>query len=159
MLTDRPAAPSSSTDCIERTVVIAAPPSRVWRALTDHREFGAWFRVDLDGPFIVGETVRGRMTYPGYEGYPFEAKVEAMEPERRFAFSWVPGIPDLADEATDEPRTLVEFRLRPSEAGTVLDVRESGFDQLPEARRASVLRDNAEGWTIQLDNIRAHVGG
>jgi uncharacterized protein YndB with AHSA1/START domain len=152
-----PDAPSS-TDAIERTVVLAASPARVFRALTDHREFGTWIRVDLDGPFVVGETVRGRMTYPGFEGYPFEARVEAIEPDRRFAFSWTPGIPEPGDDP-DGPRTLVEFRLHPSEAGTVLEVRESGFNRLPDARRASVMRDNAEGWTEQLRNIAAHVGG
>jgi len=48
------------TDRIEKSIAIAAPVERVWRALTDHEEFGAWFRVQLEGPFVPGEVSRGR---------------------------------------------------------------------------------------------------
>jgi len=76
------------SDSIVRTVDIAAPQSRVWAALTDHTQFGTWFRVALDQPFEVGQPSTGRMTYPGYEGYPWEARVVALEPMRRFAYEW-----------------------------------------------------------------------
>jgi uncharacterized protein YndB with AHSA1/START domain len=42
------------SDRVEKTIELRAPVSRVWRALTDHVEFGAWFRVRLDGPFVPG---------------------------------------------------------------------------------------------------------
>ena len=35
---------------IEKRVELKAPVSRVWRALTDYREFGEWFRVRLESP-------------------------------------------------------------------------------------------------------------
>jgi len=44
---------------IEKTIELEAPIDRVWKALTDHEAFGAWFGVKLDGPFVVGqETTR-----------------------------------------------------------------------------------------------------
>ena len=66
-------------DRIEKTIELTAPVARVWRALTNHEEFGVWFRVKLDGPFVVGEVSRGRITYPGYEHMKWEATVQAME--------------------------------------------------------------------------------
>ena len=77
---------NDSEDRITKIVELAAPPTRVWRALTDHEEFGTWFRVELDGPFQVGALVTGKVTYPGYECHGWAARVECMEPERRFAF-------------------------------------------------------------------------
>lgn len=147
-----------STDVIEKTITLSAPASRVWRALTDHREFGTWFRVELEGPFIPGEVVRGRVTYPGYEGLAFAAQVTRIEPEILFAFRWAPGIPEPGTEL-EEPLTLVEFRLKPWEAGTVLTVRESGFAALPPERRSEALRLNTRGWAEQMEFIRAHVDG
>ena len=143
-------------DRIERSVEIEAPVARVWRALTDHEEFGTWFRARIDAPFAVGEVSRGQMTYPGYEHMPWRATVTAMEPERYFAFTWPTGDDDAIPE--DAPETLVEFRLEPTAGGTRLTVVESGFEALPAERRGTALRQNAEGWTEQMGNIRAHVG-
>ncbi len=150
---------TQSTDRIEKTVLLEAPRSRVWRALTDWREFGEWFRVALEGPFVAGERLRGSMTYPGYEGLPFEIEVERIEPETLFSYRWHPyaGDPDL--DVSAEPTTLVEFRLEDVPEGTRLRVTESGFDALPPGRRDEAFRRNAGGWEVQVENIRAHVGG
>jgi uncharacterized protein YndB with AHSA1/START domain len=75
-------------DRIEKRIELKAPVSRVWRALTGHREFGEWFRVKLDGPFIPGQVSRGQITYPGYEHIKWEAVVQKMEPEQIFSFTW-----------------------------------------------------------------------
>ena len=75
---------------IEKRIELKAPVSRVWRALTDHREFGEWFRVRLEGPFVPGQIVRGQITYSGYEHVTFEAVVQKMEPERLFSYTWHP---------------------------------------------------------------------
>lgn len=143
---------SLSTDRIERQVEINAPVRRVWQALTDHREFGEWFRVILEGPFVPGESTRGQVTYPGYEHLPFEVFVERLEPERYFSFRWHPSADGRA-----EPTTLVEFHLEPTEAGTRLRVTESGFDALPADRRDEAYRLNERGWTEQMDNIVRYV--
>lgn len=147
------------TDRIEKTIELKAPPSRVWRALTDHREFGAWFRVALEGPFVVGETSRGHITYPGYEHIVWEAKVTAMEPPTYFAFTWHPYAVDPKADYSAETPTLVEFRLEPTAGGgTRLTLTESGFDRILPQRRAEAFRMNEGGWEEQMENIRAHLG-
>jgi uncharacterized protein YndB with AHSA1/START domain len=123
------------TDRIEKSIAIAAPVERVWRALTDHEEFGAWFRVKLEGPFVLGEVSRGRMTYPGYEHLKWEARVVAMEAPNLFAFTWHPYAVDPDKDYSADPPTRVEFRLEPAGEGTRLIVVESGFDSMPAERR------------------------
>lgn len=140
-------------DRIEKTIELAAPVSRVWRALTDYREFCMWFRAELDAPFAPGKTVRGHGTYPGHEDAKFEIVVQKMEPERLFSFTW----PAYADDSNEAFHTLVEFTLEPSPKGTLLRVVESGFDKLPGARRLDVFRDNEGGWSIQMDNIAKYL--
>src|ERR1044071_8559218 len=107
------------SDRIERQIELKAPISRVWRAVTDHREFGEWFRVKLDGPFVPGQVSRGHITYPGYEHLKWEAVVQSMEPERLFSFTWHPYAVDPAADYSSETPTLVEFRLSPIPGGTL----------------------------------------
>jgi uncharacterized protein YndB with AHSA1/START domain len=144
-------------DRIEKSVELKAPVSRVWRALTDHREFGEWFRVALDGPFAPGRTVHGNITYPGYEHVRWEATVQTMEPERLFSFTWRPYAIDPAVDYSGETPTLVEFILEPLGDETLLLIVESGFDKLPDNRRLEAFRMNDCGWTEQLKNIERHV--
>jgi uncharacterized protein YndB with AHSA1/START domain len=144
------------TDRIEKSIAIAAPVERVWRALTDHEEFGAWFRVRLEGPFALGEVSRGRITYEGYEHLEWESRVVAMEAPRLFAFTWHPYAVDPDKDYSAEPQTRVEFRLEPDGEGTRLTVVESGFDSLPAERREEALRMNTGGWETQVKNVKAH---
>ena len=145
-------------DRIEKVVELAAPVARVWRALTDHKEFGAWFRVDLKGPFVLGKVSLGVTTYPGYEGMRWEANVVAMEAERLFAFEWCPYEHDDYRDFASAPKTRVEFKLEPTKKGTKLVITESGFDNIPDAkRRVDALRSNTQGWDIQAKNIAQYV--
>lgn len=148
---------ASSTDRIEKEVVLRAPQSRVWRALTDFREFGTWFRVKLESAFAVGKTVAGMVTYPGYEHIKFSVEVERMEPETLFSFRWHPFAVDPRQDYSQEPTTLVEFRLEAVAGGTQLKVVESGFDQIPASRRDEAFRMNSNGWAIQMENLQRHV--
>jgi uncharacterized protein YndB with AHSA1/START domain len=146
---------SSSTDRVEKQVWLAAPRARVWRALTDTREFNEWFGVRLAGSFAPGARLRGPVTHPGYEHLTMEVTIERMEPERLLSWRWHPG----AEEPTEaEPATLVVFELEDADNGTLLRVVESGFDSLPIARRAKAYRENEEGWAAQMEAIRKHVG-
>jgi uncharacterized protein YndB with AHSA1/START domain len=150
-----------ATDRIEKRIELKAPISRVWRALTDYKEFGEWFRVKLEGPFAVGQVSRGQITYPGYEHVKWQAHVEKMEPEWLFSFTW-PHAKSLAkaDYSPDyskEPTTLVEFRLEKTTNGTLLVVTESGFDKLPSDRWEKAYRGNEGGWTEQMKNIDDYV--
>jgi len=144
-------------DRIEKVVELAAPVARVWRALTDHEEFGAWFRVQLDGPFLVGETTTGKITVPGHEQMAWVSVTEKMDHERVFAFSWPPGLIDPDTTYSPDARVLVEFRLEATDAGTRLTIIESGFRQFPAPKRVEVLRSCEEGWDLQAANIAAHV--
>lgn len=146
------------TDRIEKQIELKATPARVWRALTDHREFGTWFRVALSEPFAPGKTTRGHITYPGYEHLAFEAEVQEMREEVLFSFLWHPYPVDPSVDYSQEPPTRVEFRLEKAGAGTLLTVIESGFDKIPAGRRDEAFRMNEGGWTQQLKNIDAHVG-
>lgn len=145
------------TDRIEKTIELDAPMDRVWRALTDHAEFGEWFRVRLDGPFVPGETSRGHITYPGYEHVPWKAEIKAMEKPYYFAFTWHPYAVDPDVDYSGEPQTLVEFHLKETARGTRLTVTETGFDALPDHRKPDALRMNEGGWAEQMRNIEAHV--
>ena len=144
-------------DHIEKRIELKAPVSRVWRALTDYREFGQWFRVKLDGPFVPGQVSRGQITYPGYEHLKWEAVVEKMEPERLFSFAWHPYAVNPKIDYSKEPATLVEFRLEATPDGTRLTLTESGFDKIPAGRRLEAFRMNDGGWAEQLKNIESHV--
>ncbi len=147
-------------DRIEKHIELRAPVARVWRALTDYREFGEWFRVKLDGPFVPGEVSTGHITYAGYEHLKWNATVKAMEPERLFSFTWHPYAVDPDADYSAEPPTLVEFKLEPTPAGgTLLTVVESGFSKIPAGRRAEAFRMNEGGWAEQMKNIAAHVDG
>jgi uncharacterized protein YndB with AHSA1/START domain len=139
---------------IEKRIELKAPVSRVWRALTDHREFGEWFRVKLDGPFVPGQVSRGHMTYPGYEHVKWEAVVQKMEP---FSFTWHPYSVDPKIDYSKETPTLVEFRLEKTTNGTLLLLTESGFDKIPSGRRLEAFRMNDGGWTQQMKNIESYV--
>jgi uncharacterized protein YndB with AHSA1/START domain len=148
----------TSTDRIERTILLKAPRSRVWRALSNAAEFGAWFGVDFKGKaFAAGKPVRGKVTYPGYEHIVMEVQIERIEPERLLSWRWHPAAIDPAVDYSDEPTTLVEFELSEGEGGTVLTVVESGLDKIPLARRATVFRLNSSGWDEQMRNIEKHV--
>lgn len=142
---------------IEKRIELKAPVSRVWRALTDYREFGEWFRVQLDGPFTPGQVSRGHITYPGHEHVKWEAIVQTIEPERLFSFTWHPYAVDPTKDYSTEKPTLVEFRLEETAAGTLLVVTESGFDEIPSDRRLEAFRMNDGGWTEQMKNVERHV--
>ncbi|MBV8513236.1 MAG: SRPBCC family protein [Xanthobacteraceae bacterium] len=145
------------TGRIEKTIDLKAPVARVWRALTDHREFGQWFRVRLEGPFVPGQVARGNILHPGYEHLHWEAVVQEMEPERLFSFTWHPYAIDPNQDYSGEPPTLVEFTLEKIATGTRLRIVESGFDKLPAKRRDEAFRMNDRGWSGQSENIARHV--
>ena len=144
--------PTSSSDRIEEQVLLHAPRARVWRALTNADELGAWFGAQLAGATIApGAHVVGRITHPGYEHITFDVTIEEMVPERRFAWRWHPSAIDPAVDYSAESRTLVTFTLEDSpDGGTLLRVVESGFDALPAARRTPAFLGNSKGWRGQL---------
>jgi len=147
----------NTTDRIEKEIVLRAPRSRVWRALADAEQFGAWFGIKLDGAFASGSRVRGQITSPGNEHVIIEFAIERMDPESRLSYRWHPYPVERGVDYSREPTTLVEFQLEEVAGGTQLTVIESGFDRIPLARRAEAFRMNDAGWTEQLENIGRYV--
>jgi uncharacterized protein YndB with AHSA1/START domain len=156
------------TDRIEKKVMLKAPRSRVWRAITDSNEFGTWFGVALDGPFTPGARVTGKirptqvdpevakMQEP-YSGRAFDFTVDRIEPERLFSFRWHPAAVEPGVDYSKEPTTLVTFELEDAPGGTLLTITESGFDRIPLERRAKAFRANEGGWTHQLELIEKYL--
>jgi uncharacterized protein YndB with AHSA1/START domain len=147
-----------STDRIEKRVLIRAPRARVWRALTDADQFSAWFGVKMKGPFTAGAHLRGRITHPGYEQFPFEITIERVEREKLFSWRWHPHAIDPKVDYSTEPTTLVVFELADAPEGTLLTVVESGFDRVPLSRRLEAFRGNDRGWATQMAAIEKYVG-
>jgi uncharacterized protein YndB with AHSA1/START domain len=149
---------TSSTDRIERKILLKAPRSRVWRAVSNAEEFGDWFCVDFKGKtFAPGNAVQGRITYPGYEHLVCEIMIERMEPERLLSWRWHPAAIDVALDYSNEPTTLVVFELSEVDSGTLLSIVESGFDNIPVERRLEAFRMNSGGWDEQMQNVEKYV--
>lgn len=149
---------ASSTDRIEREILLKAPRTRVWRALSSAEEFGTWFGAALTGTqFVPGKRVRGPITTRGFEHVFFDAQIVEMKPEQTFSFRWHPYPIDPAIDYSKEEATLVVMELSDVEGGTLLKVVESGFDKVPAARRAEAFRMNSGGWEGQMRNIARHV--
>ena len=149
---------ATSTDRIERHIDMNAPITRVWRALTDHTKFSAWFGGTLNGPFQVGRSVRADFgECCGHKDARANITVVAMDPEHYFAWHWHPFAIDPAQDYSAEEPTLVEFRLQPIDGGTRLSVVESGFDRIPAHRRDEAFRMNSGGWDAQIRNIAEYV--
>jgi len=148
---------SSSTDRIEKSVVLSATRSRVWRALTEVREFNKWFGVDLTAPFTFGAVISGNITSVGYEHLVMTVWVEAIEPERTFSFRWHPNATDTSIDYSADATTLVEFTLDEVPEGTRLVAIESGFDALPESRRLQAFNGNSKGWESQMKRIAKYL--
>jgi uncharacterized protein YndB with AHSA1/START domain len=148
------------TDRIKKQIILKAPRERAWRALTDSTRFGAWFGVELDGPFVAGKETKGRIVptkvdpdvakhQEAYRGVLWHALVVRIDPMTLFSFRWHPYAIDPSSDYSKEPTTLVSFELRDAEGGTSLTITESGFDQLPAERRAQALESNEIGWGHQ----------
>lgn len=148
---------TTATDRIEKQVTLRAPRSRVWRAITDSKEFGDWFQAAFTDPFRPGARVKGRITHPGYEHLTMEIVIEKMVPERLFSFHWHPYAIEPEVDYSKEPTTLIEFTLEEVAEGTVLRVTESGFDQIPIERRTIAFKANNGGWEAQMKAIAGYL--
>lgn len=147
------------SNTIEKSVDLKAPLDRVWRALSDHEEFGRWFGVAIDTPFVAGQPSTGHITNKGYEHVQWTAVIQRIESPHTFAFTWHPFAIEPGVDYSAETPTQVEFTLEPIPDGTRLTVVERGFDAVPEHRRAAAFGANSRGWGVQMDNIKAHVEG
>jgi uncharacterized protein YndB with AHSA1/START domain len=156
------------TDRIQKKILLHAPLKRVWSALADSQEFGTWFGMKFNGPFVPGKLMRGTIVptkvnadvakaQEKYEGMPVELTIEKMEPERLFSFRWHPYAIEQDVDYSAEPTTLIEFLLEETKDGVMLTVTESGFDQIPLARRVKAFTANEQGWGMVLRLIEEYL--
>jgi uncharacterized protein YndB with AHSA1/START domain len=158
----------SDTDKIVKTTVLRAPRERVWRAVSDAKEFGSWFGVELDAAFAPGVHMVGRIvptkvdaavakTQEAYAGAKFEITIDRVEAPRLFSFRWHPFAVEPNFDYSKEPTTLVVFELEDAPGGTKLTITESGFDGIPLARRAKAFEMNDDGWAAQMKLVEKYV--
>jgi uncharacterized protein YndB with AHSA1/START domain len=148
---------ATDTNVIEKEIVLRAPRSRVWSAIADSAKFGQWFGMVFDGPFKSGKPMSGKFSNPKYAHLTLHMSIVDIKPEQLFSYRWHPGAMDPNVDYSQEPTTLIEFHLSETADGTKLTVIESGFDQIPEWRRAEAFKMNSGGWTSQVENIRKYV--
>ncbi|MGD9935015.1 MAG: SRPBCC domain-containing protein [Dehalococcoidia bacterium] len=148
------AAPAGLPDRIEASIVMNARRERVWQALVDPRQLGAWFNVELENDVIEpGVELRGKILHPGFEHVTWKATIEAVEPPRLLSWRWHPGAADPDHDYSGEPETLCTFVLEDADGGTRVSFTESGFDALPRARWAEGFEMNKDGWAMVLEAI------
>jgi uncharacterized protein YndB with AHSA1/START domain len=157
-----------STDRIEKQILLRAPRERVWRAISDAREFGTWFGVSFDKPFAEGARMIGKIVptkvdaevakmQEPYAGKATDWTVERIEPMKRITFRWHPYGVEEGVDYSKEPMTLIEFELVDAPGGILLKISESGFDQIPLARRAKAFKANDGGWEKQTQLIEKYL--
>ncbi len=159
---------TTNTDRIEKKVLLRGSRERVWRAISDSRQFGSWFGVEFDGPFLAGTGMTGRIvpttvdaevakSQKPYEGKAFTISIDRVEPMRFFSFRWHPFAVEPGADYSKEPTTLVAFELEEVSGGTMLTITESGFDRIPLERRAKAFASNEQGWTAQTKLIEKYL--
>jgi uncharacterized protein YndB with AHSA1/START domain len=155
-------------DYLEKRIILRAPRDRVWRAISEAKQFGRWFGVEFDGEFVAGTSITARLVGTAVDaevaklqqshlGLRFEFQIETIEPMSLLAFRWHPNAIDAHTDYSGEPMTLVEFRLEELAQGTQLSVKESGFERIPLKRRASAFTNNEGGWTHQCKLIEKYL--
>lgn len=156
------------TDRIEKHILLRAPRERVWRAISDSTQFGKWFGVSLQGPFLQGQRVAGRIVPTSVDtevakmqepwaGMACDFYVERIEPMDRFSFRWHPGAEEAGLEAPEHEMTTVMFELKDVPGGVLLTITETGFDRIPLERRAKAFADNEGGWEMQTKLIEKYL--
>ncbi|MFE6964208.1 SRPBCC family protein [Agromyces sp. NPDC057679] len=140
---------------VRRTIRIAAPLDKVWRAVTEPEHISRWFgQTVLDG---AGVGATGSMTFEGYGTIPL--RVEAIEAPRSVSYRWsnddaVRRAGGTIDAGTT---TVFTFTLDEVDGGTELTVVETGFDRTTDPR--ANMADHAEGWVSELDKLVALLEG
>ena len=132
-------------DTIEREIVIAAPPERVYEIVTRPEHMGVWFGDA--GAEREGNTIKMRWADHGEA----ELRVVEEQPPTKFAYRW-----DTNDAGVGD--TLVEFTLTPEGDGTRVKVVESGWTKLTTTtERQNELREgNTGGWKHELGDLERY---
>lgn len=116
--------------------IYAAPPGRVWSAITEAAQLASWF-----GNLELGDT--WTVSFSDGPGTASGA-VERCEPPHELVTSW-------QWDHTDQP-SVVRVTLEPVEGGTLLRVEEAGA-------AAPYARGYGAGWYAKLAGLAVHLSG
>ena len=145
------------TNRIEKSIELKAPISRVWRALTDHREFGEWFLRPSRSPLPA----RPAQPRPDHLSRIGVRQVQSHRPEARARAHLLLHLASLRRRSRrrllHETPTLVEFTLTPTPARNPAPRHRIRLRNVPEPRRSEAFRMDDAGWAIQLSHIEAYV--
>lgn len=131
------------SDPLVKEVILDAPPSRVWKALTDKNELKQWcFDMEAFQPEVGFEF----QFYGEKDGHKFLhlCKVLEIEIERKMKWLWT-----YKDVPGD---TYVTFELFPQGNKTKLRLTHEGLENLPQDENYA--RPNfVEGWNVILGKL------
>ncbi|WP_120494908.1 SRPBCC domain-containing protein [Microbacterium phyllosphaerae] len=138
---------------VRRSIRIAAPAEKVWRAVAEPEHVSRWFgRTELDG---TGVGATGTMTFGPDDVIPL--RVEQIDEPRLISYRWSndDALGHRPAELDEETSTVFTFTLEPVDGGTLLTVVETGFDRTSDA--AVNMEEHRTGWDLELDKLVALV--
>jgi uncharacterized protein YndB with AHSA1/START domain len=141
---------SEKSFAVERSIWIAAPPERVWGAVTDPIQIERWFSPGTSWK-LTGLEVGGRLFIPDPEtGEETNVQViQLVDPPHRLVMHSRPASPGTSE--------VTAYLLQEEQNGTRMTITNSGYELLPEDARWSTMEQNAFGFGMMLENLRASV--
>jgi uncharacterized protein YndB with AHSA1/START domain len=134
------------------SVEIAAPPERVFDALTDPKQLVAWWgspdtyqTEEWAADVRVGGRWRARGRSADGKPYTVEGEFLEVDPPRKLVHTWI-------YDWDGGRSTTVAYRLEPIDGGTRVRLRHWGFGDRIEA-----CRQHGQGWERVLGWLRAHI--
>jgi len=145
-------------DAIVSEINIAAPPERVFRALTDAGELKRWFNnpecpvkswhMDARPGGKYGyATDKGSIVVNSVDQFQCHGEILEYAPPRLLVYTW---IANWHDDKTCN--TVVRWDLTPTAAGTHVKVTHSGLSSEPVARK-----DYSGGWPGVVESLKNFV--
>jgi uncharacterized protein YndB with AHSA1/START domain len=146
---------TSDQDAIVSEIEIAAPPARVFQALTKSDELSRWFsspdcplkfwKMDArSGGHYHYATQKGTVVVNGVSEFDCQGEILEYDPPRLLVYTWVANWHDEKSR-----RTVVRWELTPTKTGTQVKVQHSGLAQEQAARK-----DYSGGWPGVLEMLK-----
>ncbi len=135
---------------VERSVWIAAPRERVWKAITTTDQIRQWWGHDYweINPLEIGGIIKF-----GDSNDPMIATIDVLDPPRQFTIRWPP------QEQYHSIIIYTTYLLVEENNGTRLTVSETGFEALPDDIRQQRFDQTAKGYATVLADLKAYVEG
>ncbi|MFL5735307.1 MAG: SRPBCC family protein [Chloroflexia bacterium] len=137
---------------VERSIWIAAPRERVWRAITEPDQLDKWFSPGAQWRG-TGLEAGGRIFVldPATNTEMYTQVIELVDPPRQLVTRSAPEPPEAPHVTT--------WSLMEDNGGTRLTITFSGFELEPEDVRWMNMEQHAFGFGMMLTNLAAHIEG